>query len=79
LFTCINMQEYRINVTKIEELQMVKNTRALDRIFKDAKETIVSGEAVWLMRKQHGVLEKFDELTTTEDLEGYKKSVYKYI
>jgi hypothetical protein len=74
------MQEYNINVSEIEELQMVKNTRALDRIFKDAKETIVNGEAVWLTRKQpNGHLEKFDELTTTEDLEGYKKSVYKYL
>lgn len=74
------MQEYKIDVGEIESLQMVKNTRALDRIFKDAKETIVNGEAVWLMRKQpHGPLEKFDELTTTEELEGYKKSVYKYL
>jgi hypothetical protein len=74
------MQEYKINVTEIEELQMVQNTRALDRIFKDAKETIVNGEAVWLTRKQpDGHLEKFDELTTTADLEGYKKSVYKYL
>jgi hypothetical protein len=74
------MQEYKINVTEIEELQMVQNTRALDRIFKDAKETIVNGEAVWLTRKQpDGQLEKFDELTTTADLEGYKKSVYKYL
>ena len=74
------MQEYKINVTEIEELQTVKNTRALDRIFKDAKETIVNGEAVWLARKQQdGQLEKFDELTTTDDLEQYKKSVYKYL
>ncbi len=74
------MQEYKINVTEIEELQMIKNRRALDRIFKMANETIANGEAVWLMRGQgHGVLEKFDELTTPEDLEAYKKSVYKYL
>jgi len=74
------MQEYRIDVSHIEELQMIRNTTALDRIFKDAKETIVNGEAVWLMRKQPaGTVEKFDELTTLDDLHQYKKSVYKYL
>jgi hypothetical protein len=74
------MQEYRINVSEIEELQMIKNTPALDRIFKDAKETIVNGEAVLLMRKQPGGdFQKFDELTTLDDLKQYKKSVYKYL
>ena len=59
---------------------MIRNTTALDRIFKDAKETIVNGEAVWLMRKQPaGTVEKFDELTTLDDLRQYKKSVYKYL
>jgi len=74
------MQEYKINVTRIEELQMVKDISSLDRIFKDAKETLVNGEAVWLMRKQpDGKAEKFDELTTLDDLTNYKKSVYKYL
>jgi hypothetical protein len=74
------MQEYTINVAEIEELQMTKNKRALDRIFKDAKSTVVNGEAVWLGRKQaNGTIEKVEELTTTEDLETYKKSVYKYL
>lgn len=74
------MQEYKINVAEIEELQTIKNITALDRIFKDAKETIVNGEAVLLTRKQpNGNLEKFDELTTLDDLKQYKKSVYKYL
>ncbi len=74
------MQEYTINVAQIEELQMIKNTTALDRIFRDAKETLVNGETVLLARKQrNGTLEKFDELTTLEDLKQYKKSVYKYL
>lgn len=74
------MQEYKINVAEIEELQTIKNTQALDRIFKDAKETIVNGEAVWLTRKQaNGLLEKFDELSSLDDLKAYKKSVYKYL
>jgi hypothetical protein len=74
------MQEYRINVGEIEELQMIKNTSALERIFKDAKETIVNGEAVLLIRmQQDGAFLKFDELTTLDDLQHYKKSVYKYL
>jgi len=74
------MQEYTIDVGKIEELQTIKNTQALDRIFKDAKSTVVNGEAVWLVRKQvNAAVEKFDEITTLDDLETYKKSVYKYL
>ena len=74
------MQEYKIDVAEVEELQMIKNIQALDRMFKDAKETIVNGEAVWLTRKQpDGRQEKFDELTTLDDLQQYKKSVYKYL
>ena len=74
------MQEYTINVAEIEELQTIKNIVALDRIFKDAKGTIVNGEAVLLTRKQlNGIVEKFDELTTLDDLKEYKKSVYKYL
>ena len=74
------MREYKINVAEIEELQTIKNVAALDRIFKDAKETIVNGEAVLLTRKQsNGNVEKFDELTTLDDLKEYKKSVYKYL
>ena len=74
------MQEYRINVAEIEELQTIKNISALDRIFKDAKETIVNGEVVLLTRKgTNGTFEKFDELTTIDDLQQYKKSVYKYL
>jgi hypothetical protein len=74
------MQEYKIDVSKIEELQTINNTHALDRIFKDAQSTIVNGETVWLTRKsKEGQYEKFDELTTLEDLSVYKKSVYKYL
>ena len=74
------MQAYTIDVSKIEELQTIQNTRTLDRIFKAAQSTIVNGEAVWLSRKnKEGVFEKFDELTTLEDLQAYKKSVYKYL
>lgn len=74
------MQEYKINVTEVEELQTIKDTASLDRIFKDAKETLVNGEAVWLVRKQpSGEVVRFDTFTTLDELKQYKKSVYKYL
>ena len=73
------MQAYEINVTEIEELQTIANLRALDRIFMRAQQTIVGGEKVLLIRKTGNTKEKFDEITTPEDLEAYKKGVYKYL
>ena len=73
------MQAYEINVTEIEELQTIANLRALDRIFMRAAQTIVGGEKVILVRKTGSIKEKFDEITTPEDLEAYKKGVYKYL
>lgn len=73
------MQAYEINVTEIEELQTIANIRALDKIFTRANQTIVGGEKVILVRKAGGKKEKFDEITTPEDLEAYKKGVYKYL
>ena len=80
LFIFTTMQEYKINVTEIVELQTIKDTASLDRIFKDAKETLVNGEAVWLVRKQPGgEAIRFDTFTTLDELKLYKKSVYKYL
>jgi sRNA-binding regulator protein Hfq len=74
------MQEYRIDVGQIEELQTISNKDELDKIFKRAKTTIVNGERVILMRRQlNGTIEKFDEYTTLEELAEYKKKVYKYL
>lgn len=74
------MQDYNINVSQIEELQMVNDTMALDRIFKDAKETLVNGAAVLLVRSQkNGDSQPFDQLNTLADLQQFKKSVYKYL
>jgi hypothetical protein len=74
------MQEYKIDVGNIEELQTIKNLGELDRIFDRAKQTIVNGESVLLMRRQiGGASEKFDELTTLEELADYKNKVYKYL
>lgn len=74
------MQEYVIDVTRIEELQTISDTDELDRIFQRARQTIVNGEAVLLIRnKQGGAAEPFDKLTTLSDLAEYKKRVYKYL
>ncbi|MGZ5286490.1 MAG: hypothetical protein ACXWB9_04855 [Flavisolibacter sp.] len=74
------MTEYIIDVSRIEELQNLNNTRALDKIFERAQSTIVNGEIVKLIRKSFsGLAEPFDQITTLEELETYRKQVYKYI
>ena len=74
------MQEYIINVSGIEELQTIKNIQELDAIFRKAKSTIVNGEKVVLVRRYaDGRTERFDEITTEEELAIYKKGVYKYL
>lgn len=74
------MQAYEINVAEIEELQTIVNTKKLDTIFAHAQQTLVGGEKVILLRQSpNGKKEKFDEITTLEDLAVYKKSVYRYL
>lgn len=73
------MQEYIIDVAKIEELQTISNRNELDTIFERAKSTIVNGEKVQLVRKLQGKAQKFDEFSTLEELADYKKAVYKYL
>jgi hypothetical protein len=71
------MDEFIINVQQIEELQTIRNVDALDIIFSKAKRKITGGMPVWLVRGNSK--EKFDELTTDEQLEEYKSGVYKYL
>lgn len=74
------MQAYEINVAEIETLQTIVNIRQLDKIFARAQQTLVGGEKVILYRKTgDGPKEKFDEISTLEDLEAYKKGVYRYL
>jgi hypothetical protein len=73
------MREYVIDVSRIEELQMLKDKNELEKIFFKAQSTIVNGEKVILVRKnKNGKSEKFDEISTQEELELYKKRVLKY-
>lgn len=71
------MEQFIIDVREIEELQMIKNRAALDTIFIKAKTKITGGIPVWLVRGKRE--EKFDELTTEEQLADYRTAVYKYL
>lgn len=74
------MQDYKINVTEIEELQMIENIAELDRVFAKAHSAIVNGAAVILYRKTVSRQDDvFDTITTEGDLEVYKAGVYKYL
>ena len=74
------MREYVIDVAKIEELQTLNDRNELEKIFSKAQSTIVNGENVILVRKgRNGSSQKFDELSTLEDLTRYKKTVFKYL
>lgn len=74
------MQDYTIDATHIEELQMTNNVQALESIFDKARSAIVNGALVILIRKQfNGKKEKFDQISTLPDLESYRLQVMKYI
>ena len=74
------MQDYTINVSKIEELQTINNTDELEMIFARAKSAVVNGAKVILVRKEFsGKVNKFDEIDTLDALEAYKTGVFKYL
>jgi hypothetical protein len=76
----IVMREYVIEVSKIEELQTLNDKDELETIFFRAKSTIVNGEKVLLVRKnKNGKSEKFDELSTEDELEQYRQRVFRYL
>jgi hypothetical protein len=74
------MEDYIINVGQIEELQMINDIAGLDSIFQRAKRMVIGGGVVALVRKQRsGQVDRFEEFSTPEDLEAYRKNVYKYL
>jgi len=74
------MNEFEINVTEVEELQVTNSIADLEQIFSKSKSIIVQGETVTLVRKNSdGSTYKFEELTTESDLENYRQSVFKYL
>jgi hypothetical protein len=74
------MEDYIINVGKIEEWQMIKDIQSLDEAFRRAKITLVGGGTVALVRElRNGEVYRFEEFTSLEDLAQYRKNVYKYL
>jgi hypothetical protein len=76
----MSMKEYVINVSKIEDLQTLNDKDELEKIFSRAQSTIVNGEKVLLVRKnKNGKSEKFDEMSTEDELAQYRKEVFRYV
>jgi hypothetical protein len=74
------MEDFIIQVGMIEELQMLNDRTSLDEIFQRARRMLVGGGVVALVREQRGrAAERFEEFTSLEDLEEYRKNVYKYV
>jgi len=74
------MEDFIINVGKVEEMQMIKDVQALDEIFQRAKKTLVGGGMVALMREQRsGEFWRVGELINLGEYDEYKKAVYKYL
>ncbi len=75
-----NMEDLGISVNNIEEWQTLNDIGSLDRLFQKARRILVGGGKVFLERVQpSGQRDKFEEFTTLEDLEAYRKNVYKYL
>jgi hypothetical protein len=74
------MRAYVIDVSRIEELQTLNDRHELENIFFRAKSTVVNGEKVLLVRKnKNGKSEKFDEISTQDELEQYRQRVFRYL
>jgi hypothetical protein len=74
------MDDFIINVGKVEEFQMTKDVPALDELFQRAKRVLVGGGLVVLVRElRNGDSYRFEEFSNLDDFETYKKNVYKYL
>ena len=74
------MEDYIINVGKVEEWQMIRDIPSLDETFQRAKRVLVGGGTVVLERVQgDGTAYRFEAFTNLEDFEAYRKNVYKYL
>ena len=74
------MEDYIINVGKVEEWQMINDVTSPDEVFQRAKRVLVGGGVVALVREQRdGSSWKVDEFSNLEDFEKYRENVYKYL
>jgi hypothetical protein len=74
------MEDLVISVNNIEEWQTLNDTTSLGQVFRRARSVLVGGGKVMLERVQpSGERYKFEEFTNLDDLETYKKNVFKYL
>ena len=74
------MDDYIINVGKVEEWQMIKDVSSLDELFQRAKRVLVGGGVVALVRElRNGDSYRFEAFTNLDDFEVYRKNVYRYL
>ena len=74
------MEDFVINVGKVEEWQMINDISSLNEVFQRAKRALVGGGTVALIREQRdGTSWKVDEFSNLEDFEKYRENVYKYL
>ena len=74
------MEDYIINVGKVEEWQMINDIPALDEMFQRARRVLVGGGIVVLQREQRsGETWQVGEYTNLEEFDEYRKNVYKYL
>jgi hypothetical protein len=74
------MEDLIISVNDIEEWQTLNDMDSLGRVFRKAHSVLVGGGKVVLERVQSsGQRYKFEEFSSLDDLEAYRKNVYKYL
>ncbi len=74
------MEDFVINVGKVEEWQMINDVPSLDEVFQRAKRVLVGGGTVVLIREQRsGESWKVGEYTDLEEFDAYRRNVYKYL
>ena len=76
----MGIHEYIIDVGEIEDFQTTKNRLELYKIFTKAKTSIVNGEKVVLVRNNRdGIADRFDQFTNLDDLDHFRRTVFKYL
>lgn len=74
------MEDYIINVGKVEEWQMINDVSSLDEVFQRAKRVLVGGGTVALVREQRsGESWTVNEFSNLDEFEIYRENVYKYL
>lgn len=74
------MKDFVIDVSKVEEWQMLNDRSELEKMIEKSKSALVNGAKVIFVRGNHGSPpQKFEEIDNLADLEKYKERVFKYL